>query len=111
MSTTVIGASLISALIAGSKAFRSNRIATSAKALSAPTVNMITEPGILERTVLELSSYDNLDLNALQQEAKSSARMCNCEGKQVISKTAIQVCSACGQTACASCAGNPEHVY
>jgi len=112
MSTTVIGASLISALIAGSQAFRSEYNVTSDKASYVPpTSMMVTHPGILGQTILEPNSYADLDLVELQQEAKLSARMCNCEGRQLISKNAIHLCSACEHTACTSCAGNPRHVY
>ncbi|RYO09693.1 hypothetical protein AA0119_g1001 [Alternaria tenuissima] len=112
MSTTVIGASLISALIVGCKAFRPYQAKSGGKTLSAPPdSNMITEPSMLKRTFLQPSTYEDLNLVKLQQEAKSSARMCNCEGKQAISKSAIQICSACGHLACSSCAGNPKHVY
>ncbi|CAN9214751.1 unnamed protein product [Alternaria alternata] len=112
MSTTVIGASLISALIVGCKAFHPYQAKSGGKTLSAPlSSNMITEPGMLKRTFLQPSTYEDLNLVKLQQEAKSSARMCNCEGKQTISKSAIQICSACGYSVCSSCAGNPKHVY
>ncbi|KAL1794298.1 hypothetical protein ACET3X_007719 [Alternaria dauci] len=112
MSTTVIGASLISALIVGCKAFQPLQANSVEKTSSAPpNSNMITQPGMLKRTHLQPSTDDDVDLVKFQQEAKSSARMCNCEGKQVISKTAIQICSACGHSACSSCAGNPTHVY
>ncbi|KAI4612008.1 hypothetical protein J4E80_007460 [Alternaria sp. BMP 0032] len=112
MSTTVIGASLISAIIAGSRAFRSSDVATYDKAQAPPpTSNMIVQPEALGHTILEPSIYEDLDLAELRHEAKMSARMCNCEGKQIISKTAIYICSACGHSACASCAGNPKHDY
>ncbi|CAN9182708.1 unnamed protein product [Alternaria alternata] len=112
MSTTVIGASLISALIVGCKAFHPYQAKSGGKTLSAPlSSNMITEPGMLKRTFLQPSTYEDLNLVKLQQEAKSSARMRNCEGKQTISKSAIQICSACGYSVCSSCAGNPKHVY
>ncbi|CAN9474729.1 unnamed protein product [Alternaria alternata] len=112
MSTTVIGASLISALIVGCKAFHPYQAKSGGKTLSAPlSSNMITEPGMLKRIFLQPSTYEDLNLVKLQQEAKSSARMCNCEGKQTISKSAIQICSACGYSVCSSCAGNPKHVY
>ncbi|KAG9186178.1 hypothetical protein G6011_02734 [Alternaria panax] len=112
MSSTVIGASLISALIAGSKAFRPYKVESSAAALSAsPPGNMITQPDMLERTLLQPSTYEDLDLVKLQQDATSSSRMCACEGKQAVSKTAIQICSACGHSACTLCAGNPKHIY
>ncbi|RYN75563.1 hypothetical protein AA0117_g6173 [Alternaria alternata] len=112
MSTTVIGASLISALIVGCKAFRPYQAKSGGKTLSAPPdSNMITEPSMLKRTFVQPSTYEDLNLVKLQQEAKSSARMCNCEGKQAISKSTIQICSACGHSACSSCADNPKHVY
>lgn len=112
MSTTVIGASLISALIAGSRAFRFTNVSTPDMTQVSPlTSKMIAQPGILDHTILEPSMYEDLDLAALKHEAKFSARMCNCEGKQVINKTAIHICSACGHSACGCCAGNPKHVY
>ncbi|KAF1836344.1 hypothetical protein BDW02DRAFT_616202 [Decorospora gaudefroyi] len=115
MSTTVIGASIISAIISGSKAFRPRSLPTIqpsvAKELKAPPENMLTRSDLLEQTVLEPCTYEHLDLAELRREAKLCARMCNCERNKAIGKAAFLICSACGHSACTSCAGNPRHVY
>jgi hypothetical protein len=115
MSTTVIGASLISALISGSRAFRPSCLANNGKAYARETVAQQTEILVqsksMQRTLLEPRTYQEIDLNAMKQEAMLSARMCNCESMQLTSKSTIRICSACGHSACTSCAGNPKHVY
>jgi SNF2 family DNA or RNA helicase len=115
MSTTVIGASLIAALICGHESLRSTTSSdvlspnpNSARALSDST---LLRPGLMEQRTLEPEVYAQFDLKAFRQEAILSARMCDCEGNTTTSNAAIQTCAACGHAACTSCAGNPNHVY
>jgi hypothetical protein len=115
MSTTVIGASLISAIISGSSAFRTrspaDRQPSVTRELDDASVSMLSRPDLLEHTRLQPGSYRHLDMAELGMEASLSARMCGCEGNKAIGRAFIRLCSACGHTACSSCAGNPKHVY
>jgi hypothetical protein len=115
MSTTVIGASLISALIDGHKALRSHTLASTqtspAQNVDGPSDRMASWPGLLQHTLLKTITHENLDLAELREDAKLSARMCSCKSNTGTSKAMIRSCSVCGHTACTLCADNPKHVY
>lgn len=112
MTTTVIGASIISAIICGWRAFRSDSPPSSVphKTSALPISNLVR---ISSPKVYELGEDDTnrIDLAKLRDDAWLSARLCNCEGEKSICKSAIRVCSGCGHTACEKCAGNPKHCY
>ncbi|KAL6167555.1 hypothetical protein ACJQWK_06975 [Exserohilum turcicum] len=114
MSTTVIGASLISALISGSKAFRPGSLMIQHEASVGETavtqVPVVMQPKSMRKTRLKPRRYQ-LDLKELRRDAKLSEQMCICEGKHLTTRSGIRICSECGHSACTSCAGNPKHVY
>jgi site-specific DNA-cytosine methylase len=109
MTTTVIGASLLSALLAGGPG---NMESPSRQESPQPD----PEP---ERTRLPVSVVKYkiappkqlLDLKQLLVDAQMSSILCNCEGTRKTSKAPIKVCAQCAHTACATCAGNPTHSY
>lgn len=114
MSTTVIGASLISAIIHGYRAFRSDPSASNRDATS--QINSQTQSSLVRAAAMQEHNYqpaapDSLPVAQLLTEAKFTSRLCACEGDQVLSESDIKICSACGHTACATCASNPRHQY
>ncbi|KAF2853893.1 hypothetical protein T440DRAFT_515377 [Plenodomus tracheiphilus IPT5] len=114
MSTTVIGASLIAAIIAGRSCLLGNKHAvTSSGCSNAPqaTETWLQNTSNIQQCSIEPSRSTTLDLMALKDTAIRSARFCNCEGTKSTSRSPIRLCSACGYTACAACAGNPKHEY
>ena len=115
MSTTVIGASLVAAIISGHKALQGKETSIHARTSSPQAIDSSLDDtsigSLLSRRTMEPTTYEQLDLVGLKEEAQSSARLCNCEGKKIKGKAVILTCSACGHSACTSCAGNPKHVY
>ncbi|KAF1916136.1 hypothetical protein BDU57DRAFT_547894 [Ampelomyces quisqualis] len=115
MTTTVIGASIISAIISGSKAFRSSSSSTSRSLVSMPRKALPAPAFVrLDSTLTKTLASDSLkqlDVTELTQDAIASARLCNCEGEIRLSRSSIQVCTDCGHTACQQCAGHPRHSY
>jgi SNF2 family DNA or RNA helicase len=114
MTTTVIGASIVSALICGSQAFRSNPSATPSQASKTQRVLLdidFIRLKSMKVTRLALNEIKQLDLASMKQDAMLSARLCNCEGDKSLCKFAIHVCSSCEHTACERCLGNPRHDY
>jgi hypothetical protein len=115
MTTTVIGASIVSAIICGWRAFRSNALSNSPleTSKSLPILPAANHSRISSMNTIRLAASDTkqINLEELRHEASMSARLCNCEGEKIISKSSIRVCSGCGHTACEKCAGNPKHCY
>jgi hypothetical protein len=115
MTTTVIGASIISAMLCGSQAFRAaaatrrSSLAASSQRVSRATDHVRVE--YIETTHLLPIDTKQIDLAELANEATMSARLCDCEGEKMICKSSIRVCSGCGHTTCQRCAGNPKHQY
>ena len=112
MTTTVIGASIVAALITGRRAFRKvteHEYLPMSDSLRRNTKLVTIDPAQIER--LQPTDPCELHLDELIREARLSSRLCNCEGTRRISKSAIQVCNDCGHTACVNCAGNPMHSY
>jgi hypothetical protein len=115
MSTTVIGASIIAALISGHGSLRPSASSIlpspSPSEIRARSDSTLVRSGLLTQRTLQPDAYAQLDLRTFRDEASLSARMCSCEGNSTTSKAAIRTCTACGHTSCTSCAGNPKQVY
>ncbi|RHZ71269.1 hypothetical protein CDV55_103969 [Aspergillus turcosus] len=111
MSSTVVGAAVLSALIVGHKVLPpgeqsstlTNLIPTH-KRIS-PLENVQMMPRVLQLTQVGPFKSDNLLI-----QATSSARYCLCE-RQTGVRQDILKCTLCEHTACSDCAGNPSHAY
>ncbi|KAL3480708.1 hypothetical protein BJX99DRAFT_266140 [Aspergillus californicus] len=117
MSSTVVGAAILSALIVGHKVLKAGN------ALS--TVNLPTNRYTISNKHKNITPQieDNLvsspmhsDTGAvtntlnLRELATCSARYCVCE-RQSTNRATILRCTLCSHTACSECAGNPSHAY
>ena len=114
MSTTVIGASLVSAILHGHKAFRSSPLADASNenAQQRPVLrNRLVQASTMKGHKFSPTDPENLSVEQLLGEAHFTSRLCACEGEQRISESVIKICSACGHTACSVCASNPRHKY
>ncbi|KAH7091264.1 hypothetical protein FB567DRAFT_269948 [Paraphoma chrysanthemicola] len=115
MSTTVIGASLVSAIICGWKSLRGNSVDHELPLeVATPRTKRIEEivrPTSMVEVPVPGYEIERLDLEKLRVDAVASSRLCNCEGDKRVSKANIQVCSRCEHSACTQCAGNPKHEY
>jgi hypothetical protein len=115
MSTTVIGASLVSAVISGAHRFRLSSPVDAplsrSDTLSASSDMKAIRPSLMKRIVCVVNAPEQLNLKLLRKDALMSARLCNCEGDNRISEALVHICSVCGHTACAQCAGLPRHEY
>jgi hypothetical protein len=113
MSTTVIGASIISALICACKSFATESPPGTIAADSAPLPksNSFVQCLPTKDTTIERNVAKHLNIAQLLHDTKVTARLCNCEAGMTLSSAPIQVCSSCLHTACSHCAGNPKHAY
>ncbi|KAF2640429.1 hypothetical protein P280DRAFT_550182 [Massarina eburnea CBS 473.64] len=111
MTTTVIGASIVSALIAGGQA------------LGRPTEEQPEIKKRIERAsttvdIKNMQSLDppptnikQLDTASLTQESRITSQLCSCEGNRRLTKAHVHICEDCGHTVCNNCSGNPSHSY
>lgn len=115
MTTTVIGASLISAIICGIKSFRAKPPPALQKNITEkiPTMTrtVLDKPASMDTHMIPEAQFDCLDMAELASDGWLSSRLCNCEGDRALCDAAVRVCSACKHTACSDCAGNPRHKY
>ncbi|KAL4910325.1 hypothetical protein BDW74DRAFT_186376 [Aspergillus multicolor] len=117
MSSTVVGAAILSALIAGYKVLKpkeQEKNDSSQESEPNPQAREYKlEPHDKDSLIpsnMYLHSDTTVDILKLQEQAASSARYCTCEGQSLI-RTTILKCSLCSHTACSKCSGNPQHVY
>jgi site-specific DNA-cytosine methylase len=111
MTTTVVGAAIIAALISGRKSFRKVTQHSLSEA-SRPTERSTTlVPTKMKETTILPPDLKALNLQELLNDSKLSSRLCSCEGTKHISNSPVQICGECHHTACSACAGNPRHMY
>ncbi|CAE6530732.1 unnamed protein product [Rhizoctonia solani] len=118
MSTTVVGTAICVGLILGFKMLTPGN--GEAEMEAAETIDNVEDHIIgedeLEQRPLDLASTSGsgdkpLSLSKLRELAANSVRLCICEGRTGVTNAVIKRCVACGTTACARCAGRPEHEY
>ncbi|KAL4807283.1 hypothetical protein BDV18DRAFT_159502 [Aspergillus unguis] len=114
MSSTVVGAAILSALIVGRGVLPKGDSHTSDASLShsqCKKINPLGEGGccLVESSMyLDAAAID--DIPGFYRKAASSARLCKCEG-QLSLRTSILRCTLCSHTSCSECSGNPQHAY
>jgi hypothetical protein len=112
MTTTVVGAALLAALIVGHKAIsigcgRPNSIENSAST----RVEEMKGDALMPYQVSDLTKYEKCNLDELRDRARASRRLCFCEGRTRTLKRSFKNCRLCEHTACDKCAGTPRHDY
>ena len=113
MSSTVVGAAVLSALIVGYKVLGAGRRPSRAR----NTVPKHRTKGIIPREDYPLSPSGvslghvfNVNIAELLTQAARSARYCMCE-RQTATRQNILKCTLCHHTVCSDCDGNPTHAY
>jgi len=66
------------------------------------------EDQLLERS-FDLSKATGPPLPELLEDAMKSVRFCTCEGRKDMTEREVRRCDDCGFTACIKCGGRPEH--
>ncbi|EJD08575.1 uncharacterized protein FOMMEDRAFT_102039 [Fomitiporia mediterranea MF3/22] len=129
MSTTVIGACMLAALVVGrdllkrghdkdtyeEKAGVIEAESVQNHVMDVDPVHTNVEASIREESLIEhplnLSSTMEASLSKLIEEAQASVRLCECEGRTDITYRVLNRCKDCGTTSCEKCGGRPEHAY
>ncbi|KAF2173847.1 hypothetical protein M409DRAFT_62084 [Zasmidium cellare ATCC 36951] len=112
MSTTVIGSSILSALIAGYKMIPQ---ASAAERDLESSVSNGLEPQLMASDDMSITGFKSgLGVTSTADvllRAARSLRKCYCEGPKGVTSRSLQECSDCGHTTCVACGGNPPHSY
>lgn len=131
MSTTVVGACMLAALVVGKKLLKKGDDASTyeekagnARDTPATTDELMEvdvpsedieghisgEAQLVERH-LDLSKAGDSTLSDLLAKADASARLCECEGRSDMTQRVLNRCQDCGSSSCIKCGGRPEHSY
>ena len=111
MTSTVVGAAIISAITAAWPILESGNgngeesITIEDKALEMD-FSQLEEESQMEQFVFSPEA-----LKKVLDKFQLSVRLCYCEGPNEVSKRGIQYCKLCGHTACQNCGGIPPHEY
>lgn len=134
MSTTVVGASIMAALVAGRSLLKTgdddesyekkkglervdedamdvDLLPAAAGSTPIAVADRITGEGELIDRPLDLSATGEKSFAELLEEAEKSARLCQCEGRRDITERTLKRCLDCGSSSCVKCGGRPEHNF
>lgn len=111
MSTTVVGAAMLSALVVGMKLLNGPEDSAdySMEVDEVTESEPISDLGDLVERPLDLAVTTDVLLKDLLAAAQRSTRLCSCEGRKDVTARNINKCLDCGATCCISCGGKPEH--
>ncbi|CEL01085.1 hypothetical protein ASPCAL00677 [Aspergillus calidoustus] len=110
MSSPVVGAAILSALIVGHKVLKKGNVAHAANPRALKHKIITPQENTMIPSPMLLDSSTAVDLPNLRVRAASSARYCMCE-RQSSTRAVILKCTLCSHTACSECSGNPTHAY
>jgi len=128
MSTTVVGACMLAALVTGRKLLKtgddvqsyemkakgsSDSEVRDAMDMDAPVKSLLNgsiagEEQLVHRP-LDLSVTNSSSLLDLLTNADRSSRLCQCEGRVDMTTRELFRCGDCGTSSCKKCGGRPEH--
>lgn len=130
MSTTVVGACILAALVTGRSLLKAGDdlqtyedkqgdgataenhkmdVDIPAEMPSASTESTIVGEDDLIYKPLDLSVTDTSSFTDLLANAAKSARLCSCEGRMDMTTRELFRCGDCGTSSCKKCGGRPEH--
>lgn len=131
MSTTVVGACILAALVVGKNLMKEGNDKDTYEEKAGNAYEEVThEDGMdvdeaqretveshisgdekLNEQPLDLSTAHASSLPDLLAKAQASARLCDCEGRTDMTSRVLNRCVDCSTTTCAKCGGRPEHSY
>ncbi|EST09082.1 C-5 cytosine methyltransferase [Kalmanozyma brasiliensis GHG001] len=131
MSSTVVGACVLAALIVGMDDLREDGEKRKAAQVSSKdkkqgelkstsdVVEKVVEDGqdaitrsnLLAAQPLDLTSSQKVSMPDLLKAATNSAQLCSCEGRSRLVDVAVHRCVDCDHTACETCKGRPVHKF
>lgn len=111
MSSTVVGAGIIAALIAAHQVLEmGDGHSTAVKRVERVPDWIRHDRRMIERK-LDVAGFDRVPTETILSAARHSVRLCVCEGRAAVTSRNLQRCELCGHTSCLRCGGNPKHQY
>ncbi|KAI9675585.1 MAG: hypothetical protein M1817_000951 [Caeruleum heppii] len=111
MTSTVVGAAILGALIVGHPALVKDEDHSMVLDTSVNVESHICEGPAMAVRNIDLSHSGPALVSSLLQDSERSARKCLCEGRLLMTSRPLQRCKLCGHTTCVKCGGNPAHQY
>ncbi|UJO22037.1 uncharacterized protein CLAFUR5_09289 [Fulvia fulva] len=110
MSSMVMGAAELSAVIIGYKALLPDVDQPQIDRVATEPDLVIAQPDVA--SLVESANTDSaINMADMVRRAEQAMRRCFCEGATAIAEQTIQQCLECGHTMCSGCGGNPTHKY
>jgi hypothetical protein len=131
MSSTVVGACILSALVAGQKLLKAGDDTETYEMKkdvghrnsgqdmdvdlgSSATIGLEERikghEDLVERP-LDLAATQTDSITRILEDAQKSIRLCQCEGRKDVTTRDLLRCVDCGSSSCKKCAGRPEHSF
>ncbi|KAI6113021.1 hypothetical protein F5141DRAFT_1195546 [Pisolithus sp. B1] len=133
MSSTVVGACIIAALVVGRKLLKTGDDKETYEMKKLDAVETAKDESIMDvdssrasdlriedhlsghdqlvEKPLDLSSTGTNAVESMLNHAQRSVRLCHCEGRKDITMRELLRCRDCGSSSCKKCAGRPEHNF
>ncbi|MCJ1434818.1 hypothetical protein MMC27_004188 [Xylographa pallens] len=111
MTSTVVGAAILSALIVAHQAIPINTSEMDDQATTKLYDQLPNDDFLQSESPIDFGPEQEVAIRDLCQMASLSARRCICEGQDSTTKSEILVCIKCSHAACRKCAGIPKHKY
>ncbi|CAD6580658.1 MAG: hypothetical protein ASARMPRED_000285 [Alectoria sarmentosa] len=112
MTSTVIGAALLSALTVSCEVLTNNKQSTS-QPVHDPSSDVVRMrfSELRPKEVLKFDGSDETSFEELCWMAKTSVCLCHCEGQNVAAPALIRECKHCHHYCCKKCGNTPKHDY
>ena len=111
MTSTVVGAAILSALIVAQEAIPLITSRSHDEASRQLLIELPNDVHLQKERLINFDTATPFAFSEMCEMAKLSARHCVCEGQDSTKSAQILVCTECSHTACRDCAGIPKHEY
>lgn len=112
MTSTVVGAALLSALTVGHKLFtRTKEPGSRQPQDQGSNFGNMRYSELRQKQILDFAGSVDSSLEELCKMAKESIRLCHCEGQSLKAPALIRVCERCHHHCCEKCGDLPKHNY
>lgn len=112
MTSTVVGAAILSALAVGHDILGRKTKSTLQPLLkSSPALEKMRFSELQQKQTLNFDGSGTSSIEELRQMAMASVRLCYCEGQSLTSLALIRKCRRCHHHCCETCGNTPKHDY